>query len=107
MAFSIIYPRDMQEIIRTKRALVLDVREREAYRKGHWAGAANLPYAEMEYWISRIPKNKVLILYCEYGSTSLMAARQLGRLGYEVFTVVGGIHAIREENLINPIDREN
>jgi rhodanese-related sulfurtransferase len=97
MAFSIIYPRDMQEIIQKKRALVLDVREREAYQKEHWQGAVNLPYEEMEYWLSRIPKDRVLILYCEYGSTSLMAARQLGRLGYEVYTVVGGIHAIRED----------
>lgn len=43
----------------------------------------------------RLPKNRPLVLYCDYGSTSLLAARKLGREGYEVYTVVGGIEAMR------------
>ena len=41
-------------------------------------------------------RNRALILYCEYGSTSLLAARQLGKEGYEVYTVIGGAKAMQE-----------
>ena len=38
------------------------------------------------------------IEHYEYGSTSLLAARQLSKCGYEVYTVVGGMQAIRRYN---------
>lgn len=44
-----------------------------------------------------------MILYCDYGSTSLLAARKLGKAGYEVYTVVGGIEAMKR---FISIDRE-
>ncbi len=38
------------------------------------------------------------LLYCEYGSTSLLAARKLGKKeGYEVYTVIGGANAMQEQ----------
>ena len=42
--------------------------------------------------------------YCDYGSTSLLAARKLAKAGYEVYTVVGGIHAIKEYEARNGRD---
>ena len=39
MAFFTIHPREMEQIILNKHALVLDVRERESYREGHFRGA--------------------------------------------------------------------
>ena len=36
MAFFTIHPREMEQIILNKHALVLDVRERESYREGHF-----------------------------------------------------------------------
>ena len=35
--------------------------------------------------------------YSEYGSTSLLAARKLGKEGYEVYTVIGGANAMQEQ----------
>ena len=52
-------------------------------------------YEKIDQWMHRLPKNRPLVLYCDYGSTSLLAARKLGREGYEVYTVVGGIEAMR------------
>ena len=95
MAFYTIHAREMEEILRLKRALVIDVREREEYSEYHYPSAKNLPYAQMDTWMCRLPKNRALILYCDYGSTSLMAARRLGREGYEVYTVVGGMDAMQ------------
>ncbi len=96
MAFYTIHPREIEAVLMEKRAVVVDVRENEEYRAYHYRNARNYPYEETESWTRRIPKNRVLILYCDYGSTSLLAARRLAREGMTVYTVIGGIHAIRQ-----------
>lgn len=95
MNFFTIHPREMEQIICSKRAVVLDVREREVYRQGHYKGAYCCPYEELERFMRRLPRKCTLVVYCEYGSTSLLAARKLSAAGYEVYTVVGGMQAIR------------
>lgn len=95
MAFYTIHPREISNILFQKRAVVIDVREREDYREYHYRGAVNCPYEEIDRWLYRFPRGRTLILYCEYGSTSLLAARRLSQEGYEVYTVVGGIRAIK------------
>ncbi len=95
MAFYTIHPREISDVVLQKKAIVIDVREREDYREYHYKDAVNCPYEEMERWIWRFPKNRILVLYCEYGSTSLLAARKLSHQGFEVYTVVGGIQAIK------------
>ena len=98
MAFFTIHPREMEQIILNKHALVLDVRERESYREGHFRGAYCCPYEEIDGWMRHFNRNRTLLVYCEYGSTSLLAARQLSKYGYEVYTVVGGMQPIRRYN---------
>lgn len=95
MAFYTIHPREISDVMFRNKAIIIDVRERESYRDYHYRGAVNCPYEEMDRWLHRFPKRRTLILYCKYGSTSLLAARKLSREGYEVYTVVGGIQAIR------------
>lgn len=95
MDFYTIHPREIKEILREKRAVVIDVREREEYLEYHYPQARNFPYDEIDTWMCQLPRNRVFILYCDYGSTSLMAARKLGKEGYEVYTVIGGIEAMK------------
>lgn len=95
MAFYTIHPRDISSIILQKKAIIIDVRDPEDYREDHYRNALNYPYDEIECWIWRLKKKRTLILYCEYGSTSLLAARRLSKEGFEVYTVTGGIQAIR------------
>ena len=95
MKFYTIHPREISAVLSEKHAVVIDVRERESYREYHFNGALCCPYDEMERWIRHLPGKKALIVYCEFGSTSLLAARKLAAEGYEVYTVVGGIQAIR------------
>lgn len=80
MAFFTIHPREMEQIILNKHALVLDVRERESYREGHFRGAYCCPYEEIDGWMRHFNRNRTLLVYCEYGSTSLLAARQLSNV---------------------------
>ena len=59
----------------------------------------NLPYDDMEQWEKRLDKSKTYVLYCERGSLSMMAAKQLLKDGYSVCTLIGGIRAVQERNL--------
>lgn len=96
MDFYTIHPREIADILRTKRALVIDVREPEEYQECHYPQARNYPYDRIDSWMHCLPKRRALILYCDYGSTSLMAARKLGKEGFEVYTVIGGIEAMKK-----------
>ena len=81
MAFYTIHPRDIQNICFQKRVRVVDIREPQEYRKYHYPGAVNIPYSDDDSWCCRFSKYRPLLLYCEYGSTSLLAARKLGKGG--------------------------
>lgn len=95
MAFYTIHPREMQQVRYEKRAILLDIRDAKEYADYHFPGAANYPYEDCECWINGLNRRRVYILYCQYGSTSVMAARRLSRHGFEVYTVVGGVEALR------------
>ncbi len=94
MRFQMIHPREIAHIQKHRGALVVDVREPEKYAQEHFKGARNIPYGELERCLCRLPA-RPMILYCDYGSTSLLAARKLGAAGYEVYTVIGGFDAMR------------
>lgn len=96
MDFYTIHPREISDVLKQSGAVIIDVREKEEFLEYHYHNAINCPYDEMEHWICRLKRNRTLILYCEYGSTSLLAARRLAKEGYKVYTVIGGIHAIRK-----------
>ena len=84
MTFYTIHPRELEDIMRRKHGILIDVREADSYREYHYPNARNLPYEKIDQWMHRLPKNRPLVLYCDYGSTR-----------YEVYTVVGGIEAMR------------
>lgn len=95
MGFQVIHPREIEQIQRERRAVLIDVREPESYQAYHFPGARNLPFDEIDNRMCRMSMRRPMILYCDYGSTSLMAARKLGKAGFEVYTVVGGIEAMK------------
>lgn len=94
MAFYLIAPREIDSVLRQKHGILIDVREREEYLQDHLRNARNYPYEKIDVWMHYFSKNRALVLYCDYGSTSLLAARKLGKAGYEVYSVVGGIDAV-------------
>ncbi|MBR4027892.1 MAG: rhodanese-like domain-containing protein [Lachnospiraceae bacterium] len=102
MNFLVIYPKDIERLQMEKRALIVDIRLRNEYQKGHWKGAINYPEEEINDYTSVLKKNRMIILYCEHGGSSMQIARTLGKKGYQVGTVVGGYEAIKkfEENYL-------
>ena len=66
-------------------------------RKVYVEGARNIPYEELEMYRKYLPKDKLYVLYCDRGSSSLMAAREMSRDGYRTATLVGGIQAVLQK----------
>ena len=96
MTFEVVYPKDITRLRMEKRAIVVDIRTREAYRKGHWEGAINYPEDEVVDYTQVLGKRRMIILYCQHGGSSMQLARELGRKGYLVGTVVGGYEAMKQ-----------
>lgn len=77
---------------------LIDVRPEEEFRRSHIRHAVNIPYEEGIIW--KLPRQKEIVVYCDRGSTSMMAARDLLKAGYRVVSVSGGIMEYRGRNLV-------
>ena len=95
---------DLDELLPRTDILIADLRTADAYWKYHIKGAKNYPYDDMEQWEKELLAERRLLLYCERGSESLMAARRLNRRNNEVFTLIGGIKAVYDLEKRNSID---
>lgn len=91
--FEMIHAADMEKIIKRERVIILDLRSEESYKKGHIKNARNFPITYIEKWKHEIPDRVGLILYCEHGNQSLLAARKLRGRGGNVYTLLGGYQA--------------
>jgi glyoxylase-like metal-dependent hydrolase (beta-lactamase superfamily II)/rhodanese-related sulfurtransferase len=79
--------------------VVLDVREREAFRAGHLAGARNIPRGELELRANaELPDPTARILaYCQFGKVSTLAASTLRTMGYtRAAALDGGFEAWKQ-----------
>lgn len=93
MEFINITMKEGVELAKKDSFCLVDVREPAQYKQGHLKGAMNMPYGIITD-IEKI-ENKKLIVYCDYGGQSMLAARHLSKEGYEVYNVVGGVHYYR------------
>jgi glyoxylase-like metal-dependent hydrolase (beta-lactamase superfamily II)/rhodanese-related sulfurtransferase len=76
--------------------LLLDVRERDAFRAGHLPGARNIPRGELELRADReLPDPTArLLTYCQFGKVSTLAAHTLRTMGYtRAVALDGGLDA--------------
>ena len=80
--------RALEEVRNTPGAVLLDVREAEAFRSGHIPGAVNVPLS-MIHTIS-VPGTCTLFVYCLRGTRSRRAVNILKQMGYNARSI-GGI----------------
>ncbi len=92
---------ELDSYIGRQDAMIIDLREREAYEQSHLKTAVHIPYEDIQE-CRRFSRRKLLILYCERGSSSLFAARELMKMGFRVKSVVGGIRCYQGSNLYFP-----
>lgn len=73
--------------------LVLSVRAREHYDKGHIPGAYNIPWKQIADPdnLAKLPKDKQIVVYCYTGHTGQVAATILNVLGYNVINLKFGM----------------
>ncbi len=84
------------------KAVVLDVREAEAYAKGHILNARHIPAGSMEERFAelKVQRDVPILVYCQTGSTSLRAAKVLEKKEFtQVYSLKGGLQAWLESKL--------
>ncbi|MGY6276844.1 rhodanese-like domain-containing protein [Methylomonas sp. MgM2] len=80
-------------------SLILDVREPAEFAAGHLPGAVNIPRGVLEFKIDAHPdfqgkKQAPIVVYCQTGGRSALAAQVLNQLGYEhAVSMAGGFKA--------------
>lgn len=72
---------------------LLDIRKKADYDKGHIAGASQVEFAQ---WaapenLSKLPKDKKIIVVCYTGNTAAHAVGGMRMLGYDAATLVAGM----------------
>ncbi len=78
---------------------LLDVRTHDEFARGHLSGAVNIPLDQIQSAPVIIPRHLPVVVYCSHGSHSLMAARDLERMGYRVIEANGGLNYYRGRHL--------
>jgi len=84
---------------RTNDIVVLDVREKDAYTSGHIPSAHHLPRGQLELRVNDDLPDPTLriVVYCEFGKISTLAASTLRQLGFmRAVALDGGMKAWRD-----------
>lgn len=70
--------------------MLIDLRDAVCYQQKHIMGAVNIPYENLMEHLHELPKDRPLVFYCCRGGQSMLACRDVGRLGYQVINVANG-----------------
>src|SRR5437867_7929920 len=86
-------PEDLQRRLKSDPPpVVIDVRDPDEYRDGHIEAASNISRGFLEFRIGGAVSDPStpIVLYCQTGLRSVLAAKQLKALGYQNATNLGG-----------------
>jgi len=72
----------------TAKPLIVDTRPAEAYAKDHIAGAINIDWRFVLSEVKQLPKDRLIVLYCDTGILSSKAHFALRLVGYEQVKVL-------------------
>lgn len=70
--------------------MLLDVRTKQEYERGHIDGFVNIPVDELRERVEEVEKGKPVYVMCQSGLRSYIAMRILAGYGYEVYNFSGG-----------------
>ena len=87
-------PQDVAAMLRSMEPppVIIDLREPNEWNLGHLPGALHIPRGRLESQIeARVRRDQAVVLYCQGGSRSALAADTLRQMGYEkVVSMAGG-----------------
>jgi len=82
--------------------VVVDLRNKESFDRGHIVNARNIPYDELEAGKAKIEKykNKPVVAVCDAGSTSTRAVSALRESGFvSAYSLKGGMNSWTQAGL--------
>lgn len=93
--------RELLGRVRKGLVTVLDVRPSEEYQAGHLPGAVNIPLAEIEVRLGKLPKNKEIVAYCRgpYCVLAFEAVKLLRERGFKARRLEAGLPEWRTKGL--------
>lgn len=91
LRFETISSEQMDICVTDRHCLVIDVRDYKDYNRMHIENAICIPFEKLEKEYNKMPRDLILVLYCERGGRSLLAAKELYDRGYVVKALMGGI----------------
>lgn len=71
-------------------ALLLDVREPAEYEMGHLDNSTLIPLGSLRGQLNKLPKNKLIVVYCRVGLRGYIAERILKENGFTCANLSGG-----------------
>lgn len=94
------------QLINTRDAVLLDVRETQEYEGGRVPKAIHIPLSQIERRADELAKlsARPIVAYCARGNRSRMAGAALARIGYkEIYHLSGGFQAWKDAGL--PVEK--
>jgi rhodanese-related sulfurtransferase len=95
-------PSELTHLINREDAAVIDVRDNQAFAKGHIIGSINIPHIKMDASIEKIKKyqDRPIVLVCGNGQTASQEGIKLKNKGFEkIYCLSGGLTAWKEAGL--------
>lgn len=77
----------------SKGAILLDIRNKEAYESGHIDGATHIPIRSLLFNLNKLDKSKTILVICYVGGSSVTACKLLQKSGFKVKNILGGMQA--------------
>lgn len=96
----LIEPQELARMRGDDTPVVIDVRHDNEWREGHVPAAVHIPLGQLTERLGELPKGQPLVVQCQAGTRSAIAASVLKRAGYaEVSNLAGGYAAWKEAGL--------
>lgn len=90
------------QLMNREEAVVIDLRDANAFRDGHIVNAKNIALADFDRHIEKLNvyRNRPIILVDAMGLKTIAIAQRLKKAGFEkVMTLKGGIEAWKSDNM--------
>jgi hydroxyacylglutathione hydrolase len=96
---------ELAERVRRGDVAVIDVRGRSEWEAGHLPGVPNIPVGYLTDHLRDIPRSKPVVVHCQSGARSAIAASVLQASGLtNVINLAGGFAEWQKQKL--PVERE-
>jgi len=99
-----ITPQALAERMQRGDVSVIDVRGHAEWKAGHIPGVRNIPVGHLTGRLADIPRNMPVVVHCQSGARSSIAASVLQAHGLDIVNLTGGFEVWQREGL--PVSRD-